>query len=345
MSVLAHVVHGVQQPEPAATQALTYILKSNPVLTRSMVDILRSANIEFEPGRVDAELVFEESQPDITIFDEHGRLRMFIENKFWAGLTEAQPVSYLEKLAADPPSALVFVVPEERVPTVWSELKQRCDDKELEWNQALNGNKKKYHASVNGKTVMVVSWKTVLTGLWDIARMEGLESAKHDITQLQGLVNSVNMGAFLPIQAHETNNQVIPNRLINYIDLIPPVITKLKEANIANTDGLAWGFRFYQTGHFLSIHANQKFPAWLGIHHQRWRDKGISPLWCRIKGHGLNVTHFETVPELFTVAFMHGENVWIPIRLKTGVERDEVIENVVEQFKHIVDKVLKTITD
>ena len=345
MSVLAHVVHGAQQAEPAATQALTYILKSNPNLTRSIVDLLRSANIEFEPGRIDAELVYGESQPDITIFDERGQLRMFVENKFWAGLTEAQPISYLEKLSADPPSALVFVVPQERVPTVWCELKQRCDDNELEWSQTLNGEKKKYHASVNGKTLMVVSWKTVLTGLWDIASVEGLESAKHDLIQLQGLVNSVNVGAFLPVQAHETNNQEIPNRLINYIDLIKPIVKKLCDDDIADIKGLAFAAAAKCVGHFLTLHGHKQFPGWLGIHHERWSDKGISPFWCRISGNGLNVTHFEKVPELFQVVFMQGENLWLPIRLKTGVERDEVIEDVAQQINRIVEEVLKTISD
>ena len=50
MSVLAHVVLGVQQGEPAATRALAYILNSNPDIARSFVGILQDSNIEFEPG-------------------------------------------------------------------------------------------------------------------------------------------------------------------------------------------------------------------------------------------------------------------------------------------------------
>ena len=39
MSVLAHVVRGgPQQNEPAATQALTYILNKSPKLVRSLID-------------------------------------------------------------------------------------------------------------------------------------------------------------------------------------------------------------------------------------------------------------------------------------------------------------------
>ena len=126
MSVLAHVVVGGSlQSEPAATQALAYILNRSPDIARAFIGMLREANIEFEPGHIKAELGHEDSRPDLTIHDADGRVRVFVENKFWAGLTDAQPVSYLRDLPKDPPSALVFVVPEQRATTVWNEPKVR----------------------------------------------------------------------------------------------------------------------------------------------------------------------------------------------------------------------------
>ncbi|MXZ55059.1 MAG: hypothetical protein F4227_06865 [Gammaproteobacteria bacterium] len=76
MSVLAHVVRGgPQQNEPAATQALTYILNKSPKLVRSLIDLIRSERLQFEPSRVDAEQSIEDGQPDLTIYDQAGRLR------------------------------------------------------------------------------------------------------------------------------------------------------------------------------------------------------------------------------------------------------------------------------
>ena len=172
-----------------------------------------------------------------------------------------------------------------------------------------------------------------------------MDTAKHDLLQLQGLVDSVNIGAFLPLQAHETNNQEIPNRQINYIELIHRVVGKLKEAKIADTDGLKFAAAIYDTGHFLRLHGNKKFPTWFGIALKRWRDNGCSPFWCRIHGHGLNVTHFKSTPNLFKDVLAEGNHVWVPIRLKIGVEREKVIDNVVGQFKQIVEEVLCTVTD
>ena len=137
MSVLAHVVlGGPQQSEPAATQALAYVLKSNPHMARAFVRMIRDAGVEFEPGRIEAELAHEDSQPDLTIHDTDGHVRILVENKFWAPLTKAQPVSYLGNLPEDPPSALVFVVPEQRISTVWQVLKERCIQADLQWADA-----------------------------------------------------------------------------------------------------------------------------------------------------------------------------------------------------------------
>ena len=346
MSVLAHVVRGgPQQNEPAATQALTYILNSSPIIAESFVRLLTNEHVEFEVGRIVAEQGQKDSQPDITIYDTQSQVRMFIENKFWAGLTKAQPVSYLNELQKDSPTALAFIVPYQRVDTVWNELKQRCTNKDLKWEDLSTGNSV-MHARVDCKTLLVTSWKSVLARLLDVTNSaEGLDSVRADLLQLQGLANSMNIGAFLPLHGEEVTDQDIPNRLFNYLDLISDIIRELRKANIADTKGLRWGHSLHSSGHWIRIHANKPFEPWLGIHFKRWRDQGISPMWCQIKGHGLNVTHFENVPELFRVVFMAGEYIWVPIRLKTGVERDEVINDIVKQIECIVEKVLNTITD
>lgn len=346
MSVLAHVVRGgPQQNEPAATQALTYILNSSPIMAKSFVRLLTNEHLEFEVGRIVAEQGQKDSQPDITIYDTQSQVRMFIENKFWAGLTKAQPVSYLNELQKDSPTALAFIVPFQRVDTVWNELKQRCTNKDLKWEDLSIGNSL-MHANVDGKSLLVTSWKTVLAQLLDETNStEGLDIVRADLLQLQGLAHSMNIGAFLPLHVEEASDQDIPNRLVNYLDLISDITQELRKANIADTKGLRSVNGLHFAGRYIRIHANKPFEPWLGIQYKWWREKGISPLWCQFIGNGLNITHFKNVPDLFRVVFMAGEKVRIPIRLKTGVERDEVIKDVVEQFKHIVDKVLNTITD
>jgi len=49
--------------------------------------------------------------------------------KFWAGLTDNQPVSYLEKLASYPqPTVLLVIAPSASEHTLWRELNHRLLD-------------------------------------------------------------------------------------------------------------------------------------------------------------------------------------------------------------------------
>ena len=345
MSVLAHVVLGVQQGEPAATRALAYILNSNPDVARSFVGILQDANIEFEPGRIEAELAHDDGQPDLTIHDADGRVRIFVENKFWAPLTPAQPVSYLKELPEDPPSALVFIVPGQRVITVWNELEERCGEAGLEWADAP-GESTVMRARVGCKTMSITSWEYVLKRLLDAADSEKHDSLSRDIRQLQGLASRMNLEAFLPLRDDEATDQEAARRLINYVDLISDIIGELKRIEIADTKGLTVGYRLYSTGHFFRIHAHEKFESWLGIDLKAWRDEGISPLWLRFSPKtGVVAGHFKIFPELLNDVRPRDEGLYVPIRLKTGVEREKVVSDAVAQIERIADKVLKTISN
>ena len=138
-------------------------------LARAFVGVLRQAAIEFEPGPIESELAHEGDRPDLTIHDTRGSVRVLIENKFWAGLTDAQPVSHLGNLPEDVPSALLFIVPEQRVPAVWNELKVRCVQAGLELAEE-SGTRNVIWARIGSGTLLITSWKHVLNVLLDAAR-------------------------------------------------------------------------------------------------------------------------------------------------------------------------------
>ena len=345
MSVLAHVVvNGVQQNEPAATQALAYILRSCPGIAQAFVRLLRAADIEFEPGPVEAELILEEeNRPDLTICDSDGRVRVFVENKFWAALTTAQPITYLRYLPDDPPSALVFVVPEQRVSTLWHELRERCRQEGLEWTDTSdNGSVKS--ACVDRKAMMIVSWKVAIEALLDAARSSGHDAVKNDILQLQGLTGRMDSEAFLPLRADEVTDQETARRLINYVELIDEIINELVDVGVADIKGLSGGSTYHYAGRYFHIHADGSFTSWLGIDLRAWRDEAISPIWWTFStSTGVVRDHFKAIPELFNDVRHLGSTLYVPIRLKTGVERDRVKDDAVAQLKRIADQVLKAV--
>ena len=346
MSVLAHVVLGSpQQNEPAATQALHYILNKCPDLVRSFIDLIGDERLQFEPGRTDAEHSVEDIQPDLAIFDKDNRLRLFVENKFWASLTKAQPVLYLRKLSNEYASALVFIVPKQRIPAVWSELNDRCIDAGLEWTDVLNAGPVR-RASVDSKILLVTGWTYVLNRFIEVANSEGLDEVRADTLQVMRLLSIINLGAFLPLTVDESNNQEVPYRLIHYVDLIPDIVSELESKGIIDQYHRA-GATPHSRGRYINfVTEKDKFQSWFGIHFKSWRDEGISPMWCWFGTHtSITIAHFQKFSDLFRDARSQSDGLYVPIRLKTGVERDQVINDVVEQINFIVKKVLTTISD
>lgn len=347
MSVLTHVVLKRSLPsEPVATQSLAYILNAEQDIARAFIGIFREAGIGFEPAYIQAEIRHEYSRPDLTIRDDHGDVRAFVENKFWAGLTEAQPVSYLGDLPENFPTALLFIVPQQRVTTVWNELELRCHRAELEWENGLDTRNVTW--SRNGhKILLITSWSHVLERLLNTAQSGGHESIYQDILQLRDLTSRMDLEAFLPIRADELTDQEAARRLVNYCDLIPDITQKLKDNGLADTKGLRATHRWYSHGRYLRVHT--RFGLWLGIDFEVWRDAGITPLWWRFDDNEWSgvAGHFQAVRELFLDAQYYEDsgNLYIPIRLNAGVERDTVVEDAVERITEIAEILLGNIPD
>ena len=129
MSLLGYLIPRIASngEESAATQALAYLLNASTDIAQAFVDVVGSiGNATFTPGRIAAEKQHGNHFPDLTIRDTAGVVRILVENKFWAGLTDAQPVAYLEALPRDALSALVFIVPHQRMYGLSGELRDKC---------------------------------------------------------------------------------------------------------------------------------------------------------------------------------------------------------------------------
>ncbi len=347
MSVLTHVVLKRSLPsEPVATQSLAYILNAEQDIAQAFIGIFGEAGIGFEPAYIQAEIRHEDSCPDLTIRDDHGHVRAFVENKFWAGLTEAQPVSYLGDLPENFPTALLFIVPWQRVNTVWNELELRCHRAELEWENGP-GTRNVTWSRVGHKILLITSWTHVLQRLLNTAEAEGHESIYQDILQLRDLTSRMDLEAFLPVRADELTDQETARRLVNYCDLIYDITQKLKDIKLADTKKLRVTHGRYSHGRYLRVH--EKFGLWLGIDFEVWRDAGVTPLWWRFYDDEWSgvAGRFHTIRELFDDVKYYEDSwyLYIPIRLKAGVEWDTVIEDAAAQITWIANILLETFPD
>ena len=242
MSVFAHIVFRRSlAPEPAATQALEYILQ-DPIARNEFVAMFKPTGVSFESKSVESEKAYGDGQPDLTIYDSTGKHRLFVENKFWAGLTPAQPVTYLDQLPRDDEiSGLVFIVPEDRVRSIWVELRRRSNDADLHVVEDNVGAMPSARLSDN-RVMTVTHWQRVLD------RLAEIDSVREDVRQLWALTKRMDVDAFLPVGTDELTNIEVPRRLINYSDLVEPIVEELKIRGLADTQGLNPSHGYHTAG-------------------------------------------------------------------------------------------------
>lgn len=335
MSVLAHLA--VSMGEPGVTKALAYILNEQPSFDQALVNLLGVAGIQFDPKYgVKTEQGDDGGRapgiPDMKIFDTQGNLRVLVENKFWAGLTDAQPVAYLRMLPEDVSSGLLFIVPSQRVTMVRTELGMRCQDAGLDVGQEWRGQGRVKWMSVGANArVLVTDWQNVFDTLEGAADGQDIRS---DIFQIRGLAEALeDWQAFLPLRSDDVTNADIPRRISNYIHLIRDICTELLGAGMT---GGAVNSSFPDQNFYRHFNwddgQGHSGDAYLTLSLPVWRESGgITPLWL-----WMNQAVQLVVDEDNRGVIYRGEDKYMPIHLELGVEREQVVENAVEQIRTAV---------
>jgi len=121
-----------KSPEDVATEGLAYILSRSDAargLVQRLADewaarALRPI-VSFRSQVTGADA----ARPDLEAKDADGVPVVIFEDKFWASLTEGQPVTYLRRLS-DRGGVLCFVVPTMRTILLWDELSRRIEQAE-----------------------------------------------------------------------------------------------------------------------------------------------------------------------------------------------------------------------
>ncbi|MDE0371171.1 MAG: hypothetical protein OXI73_01300, partial [Rhodospirillales bacterium] len=362
-SLLGQVIPSIKQREPAVTLALQHVLEAAPEVASAFIERLMGGG--FETGRIASEWKFGPVQPDLTVFDVHGKARLFIENKFEAPLTRGQPVRYLEKLPRDGQSMLAFIAPDDRAGGLWAGLKERCqragyalaDESTTKHFRRMRVAKRRLlPPPTRWKWVLLMSWGWTLDTLQQAAAAEGHEAIERDIVQLRGLTEPTTSSPPRS-EGHDERPDVssdarhvgrpdateaspdawpatdwcVARRMSNYTGLIDGITDRLVKTGVADTKGLnrsGWG-------RHLQVRA--KFGLWLGVDLHTWRDRGITPIWASFYFGG----RVRQAKELFPDAHEDKARLSIPVRLQAGVVRDRVIDDAFGQIRSIADTLLE----
>ena len=219
-TLMAHLIPRLtSQVENAATEALAYILNRSAESMQALNDLLREGGFAIEPiVRVGTQVTYEDgSRPDMAGYDKNNVVRLLVEAKFDAPLLEGQASGYSRLLDQPGPAALLFIVPERRIPTVWAEIERQMEGQ----------SKLKPIGSLSAVPTAKVLWtepsdtelQLVLIGwvrlLERMGAMAGDDGIKSDIRQLRGLAQEQDEQAFLPIR-HEELDPHSARRLVWY---------------------------------------------------------------------------------------------------------------------------------
>ncbi len=195
--------------EDIATDALAYILEANEPARGGMMKIFRDLVPSLPTLRFKTQQAEGAIRPDMWGF-AGGQLSVFVENKFWAGLTDNQPVSYLKQLATYPqPTVLLVIAPAARQQALWRELNYRLSADGI--STVVRAPTAAVTCSADtqlGPILALTSWENVLSVLEHECSHN--PNARNDLLQLRALCDSTDADAFIPFSRSEFSDQRAP---------------------------------------------------------------------------------------------------------------------------------------
>jgi len=197
--------------------------------------------------------------------DDDGKPHVLVENKFWAGLTENQPVSYLRKLAErTQPTILLVVGPENRREWLWRELNQRLADDKISATVATVAGIFDVATTSIGPILALTSWTKLLSSL----ELEVADdpSARSDLLQLRALCEAVDNEAFVPISSEAASDQRTPALILQLSSVWESSVELAVTEGVLNLKGTTRQADASRIGRYAYIGEGKHAGLWLGIH-------------------------------------------------------------------------------
>jgi hypothetical protein len=331
----------VTQRENLATEGLSYILRRSAAARAALIRRVWPAG-----SGAPADLAFgtqaaaaDGAIPDLVGTDEHGRAILVGEAKFWAGLTEAQPVKYIHRIEAVGGGVLLVIAPQPRLRVLWGELCARCTAASITVDEESGTRDGLISGRVQpGGRLVLVSWALLLATLRSAMEEAGEDRLVADLLQLQGLAIQADSEAFLPLTSEELT-ATTGRRILQFNELVQDAFTQLAVTGVADgknmkttvTNGI-YGRYFLLAGH----------PALLMSNMHLWGKFAFTPLWLRVASSTYGPERVAEIGRALHRLNQHGRSILelkngydIPIDLPVGVERDRVLKAVVGQVERV----------
>lgn len=344
-TVFSHIIQKrySQSYEDVATDALAYILNTHEPARLGMMKIIRVFISDLPDLRFRTQLAEGSIRPDMWGYAGSDTY-LFVENKFWAGLTETQPMSYLNELTKYPhKTLLLMIVPGAREQTMIAELSRRMIEADVDINEEISQNKEIFWwVTTNiGPSLALTSWPRII----ELLKKESANNptAQNDLALLQSLCDAADIGEFIPMNSNELSNQLIPTLILQLGQIIRDAVDiGLREQFLSN-EGLTASVRWDRFGKYVWLNERNNVGVLFGLDYELWKEYGVSPLWV-----SFSTTNFgrayEVEPLLRTsidkkhlLVTLGDNSLAYSINLKTRVDKDQVLQDIVDQLRELAD--------
>ncbi len=337
--------------ENLATEALNYLLGKSDHLRNGFLEFINQAGCEIGgPLTFSTQSAGEDNAiPDLVGVNNDGKKVVVGEAKFWAGLTENQPLTYVKHLPSNEKSILLFIAPARRFQTLWPEIKRRCTDAGIVLSDERTIGEEFLGTRMNDKQYLgLCSWRSLLNVLSITANTHNLLDVAGDIQQLDGLCSRMDSEAFLPIQSTELSSGH-GLRYLHYHQIVDEVVEKLVHERVVNLQGLkaspAWGkyTRYMKKG---EDGQTESYALAMQFHGPNWSKIRETPIWLRLweiiddkwldssslrnQLHSLKLLNPPKVIEI-------DDRVLVPLHIPIGKEKDDVVFSLFNQVVDVVN--------
>jgi hypothetical protein len=346
-TVLSHIVQKrySQEYENIATDALAYILDTSESAHDGMTRLLHGIVAGMPGLRFRTQQTAESIRPDMWGYDDDSVPRVFVESKFWAGLTDNQPVSYLKQLAeCAQPTILLVVVPEAREETLWRELSRRLQDGGISSADTEGGFEgvARFVATSLGPILAITTWNRLLSSL--SLHVSDDPAARSDLLQLQALCDAADSDAFVPMSAKELSDQRTPALVLDLNAVWQTAVELGVTQGVLDVHGLMPQASSERTGRYARFSNENGVGMWIGVHLKLWRKFG-SPMWLVF-----TAGTFGRLPEVRPILepWAAREGVFcatetteflVALDIAPGEEKDHVVRSIVDRL-HAIGSVL-----
>lgn len=340
-TILGHLVGWglAHRSEDAAIEGLAFLLRRFPSVHRRFTALLRAA----QPALPD-DLQFTATDPatsgDLALVGRHGDIvRVLVDGRFTAALTDHPPESALDRLAGAAPTLLLFIVPDGRRAFIWRELLARLKAANLPHRELAP-----QLAEIAGRVgprLHVLGWGAVLGAL-----AEGTDpDARADLDQLAGLCRIADDRDDRPLQRDQLTDRQVPARILQYVNIARIVATR-GAADVFRPVSNRTAHAGFALGHKIQFAGDRGPLAWIGVDFIRWQEYETGPLWLTFDW---NLGQAKAVRErLHPWAGDHGrilcdieDGVMLGLDLLPDAEQTAVVDDIIAQLRVVADQLRK----